>query len=218
VGESFDFNLILFGEYNDYLPYFVYAFELMGQKGLGKKIDGRRATYVLSSIESEDRQIYSSQDQRLATDFCSRKITLEEAALPLQTGTLEILLKTPLRLKFENHLQAQLPFSLVVRAMLRRISALFEAYGDGEPELDYRGLVERSKHIEIFSEDLAWYDWQRYSNRQEAKMLMGGMSGSVSYQGCLGEYLPLLELCREFHLGKQTAFGLGNFDFHWSPA
>ena len=218
VGESFDFNLILFGEYNDYLPYFVYAFELMGQKGLGKKIDGRRATYVLSSIESEDRQIYSSQDQRLATDFCSRKITLEEPALPLQTGTLEILLKTPLRLKFENHLQAQLPFSLVVRAMLRRISALFEAYGDGEPELDYRGLVERSKHIEIFSEDLAWYDWQRYSNRQEAKMLMGGMSGSVTYQGCLGEYLPLLELCREFHLGKQTAFGLGNFDFHWSPA
>lgn len=35
-GDCFDFSLLLFGETNDYLPYFVYAFENMGETGIGK--------------------------------------------------------------------------------------------------------------------------------------------------------------------------------------
>ena len=40
-------------------------------------------------------------------------------------------------------------------------------------------------------------------------MLMGGMVGSVIYEGKIGEYLPLIDFCSEVHLGKQTSFGLG---------
>jgi len=217
AGEGFDFNLILFGEFNDYLPYFIYAFETMGRKGLGKRIGGQRASYILDTVESEGHQIYSSENQRLVDGSHGRTVVLTQPSSPQQTGTLELTLKTPLRLKSENHLQAALPFSLLVRAMLRRVSSLFETYADGEPDLDYRGLVDRSKCVEIISDNLSWYDWQRYSNRQDAKMLMGGITGSVVYTGALGEYLPFLELCRELHLGKQTAFGLGQFNFSWNP-
>jgi hypothetical protein len=33
------------------------------------------------------------------------------------------------------------------------------------------------------------------------------MTGSIVYRGAIGEYLPLLDLCRKLHLGKQTSFG-----------
>ncbi|MCD6184409.1 MAG: hypothetical protein J7K84_01255 [Deltaproteobacteria bacterium] len=36
-GSSFNFNLLLFGEINNSLPYFIYAFEQMGKTGMGKK-------------------------------------------------------------------------------------------------------------------------------------------------------------------------------------
>jgi len=217
-GDSFDFTLILFGETNEYLPYFVYALETMGTSGLGKKIDGQRATYTLDLVELQGQQVYSSIDQQLATDIRNLDLQLPPPSPVENEGDLSLILKTPLRLKFDNHLQAKLPFSLLVRAMLRRVSSLFETYGTGEPELDYRGLVERAKKIEIVQDDLHWFDWQRYSNRQEEKMLMGGMIGSAAYQGQIGEFIPLLTLCRELHLGKQTAFGLGQIDFQWQSA
>ncbi len=38
---------------------------------------------------------------------------------------------------------------------------------------------------------------------------MGGMVGTVTFEGEIGEYLPLIEFCSKVHLGKQTVFGLG---------
>jgi hypothetical protein len=40
-------------------------------------------------------------------------------------------------------------------------------------------------------------------------MLMGGMIGSIIYEGKIDEYMPLIDFCSKVHLGKQTAFGLG---------
>ena len=119
------------------------------------------------------------------------------------------MLETPLRLKFNNRLQADLPFHVLVRAMLRRISTLAAAFDGQEPDLDYKGLVRRAAEVATTENRLAWHDWQRYSSRQQQKMLMGGMTGSVIYEGDIGEYLPLIKFCGESHIGKQTAFGLG---------
>lgn len=215
AGDQFDFDLLLFGETNESLPYFIYAFETMGRAGLGKKIEGQRAKYQLDCVESQGQSIYSAQDQQLANDIRGVTLQFPNPENECACGELQLQILTPLRLKFENHLQAELPFQLLVRAMLRRVSSLFDTYGSGEPDLDYTGLVKRAADVTIKQSSLSWYDWQRYSNRQESKMMMGGISGAVTFNGPIGEYLPLLELCREFHLGKQTAFGLGQYDYQW---
>ncbi|MDO8724304.1 MAG: CRISPR system precrRNA processing endoribonuclease RAMP protein Cas6 [Syntrophales bacterium] len=214
TGDTFDFTLLLFGEANDFLPYFVYAFETMGEIGIGKKIGNRRSAFVLTSVEQDGVNIYTGETKRLLPAL-EKTLSLVPHSEDPQEGTLTINFLTPLRLKFDNHLQAQLPFHLLVRAALRRISSLFAYYGAGEPALDYRGMVKRAEAITVERADLRWYDWERYSNRQDQAMLMGGMAGSITYRGAIGEYLPLLELARELHIGKQTSFGLGMFDFTW---
>jgi CRISPR/Cas system endoribonuclease Cas6 (RAMP superfamily) len=48
-------------------------------------------------------------------------------------------------------------------------------------------------------------------------MLLGGMLGQITYHGKIGTYLPLLEIARQVHIGKQTSFGLGQIDYAWRP-
>jgi hypothetical protein len=43
-------------------------------------------------------------------------------------------------------------------------------------------------------------------------MLLGGMTGTMQYDGALSEFMPLLRYCQKTHLGKQTTFGLGQID------
>jgi hypothetical protein len=210
AGDHLDCSLVLFGEINKSLPYLVYAFEQMGKFGLGKRIDGRRGRFAVESVSTGKGEIYHAENGKLRAAG-----TWDELAPPAATEgsdeslRLQVDLQTPLRLKFENRLQAELPFHLLVRAALRRVSSLFAAYGGGEPGLDYKGLVQLAETVRIVQNGLRWIDWRRYSNRQEREMLMGGMIGMITYEGRLAEFLPLLETCSQLHIGKQTSFGLG---------
>jgi len=156
-GETFEFTLLLFGFANQCLPYFVYAFEQMGRIGIGRRLEGRRARFRLLSVStSEGESIYHFRDRALEGDRTA-PLTWEALAAgrPVEKLTLELL--TPLRLKFQNRLQAELP----------------------------------------------------YSHRQDRAMLLGGLTGRVTYVGALTEFVPFLRFVEKVHLGKATTFGLG---------
>ena len=211
-GAPFAFNLLLFGPVNKRLPYFVYAMDQMGKIGIGKKINGRRASFRLEAVESGGKEIYDGKNQKLS-DIASWT-DLNLAPLQNQPGdcsSVTLKFETPLRLKHNNRLSAELPFHVLVRAMLRRASTLMHSYDGGEPDLDYAGLVQRAMNVKAVDSTLVWEDWRRYSLRQDQAMMMGGLMGSIAYVGDLEEYLPLIEFCSRVHLGKQTAFGLGQF-------
>ncbi len=212
-GQSLDFQLLLFGEANQYLPYFIYAVEQMGRQGIGRGPEGKRAPFTLQEVQAAGKIIFRQGDTCLEEVPPPQELIL--APPSSARGVLRLRLLTPLRLKWGNRFQAQLPFHLLVRAMLRRVSSLFQAHDGGEPDLDYRGLVARARAVEALEADLRWLDIRRYSSRQEQAMLMGGLIGRVGYRGELGEYLPLLELARVVHLGKQTSFGLGKINYCW---
>ncbi len=211
-GDSFEFALLLFGMANEYLPYFIYAFEQIGGLGIGKRVNGRAARFKLENVSSGGEPVYSSNDATLRAGSFTEELTEETLREGVPADEIELRLVTPLRVKFGNSLRAELPFHVLVRAMLRRTSSLLEYYGAGEPSLDYRGLVDRAKKVAIEESAVEWFDWKRYSNRQDQSMLMGGMTGSIQYAGNLSEFIPLIRFCEKVHLGKQTTFGLGKIN------
>jgi hypothetical protein len=208
-GEEFNFSLLLFGFANSYLPYFVYAFEEMGSVGLGRYIEGKRPGFILKRVNSNGKEVYNSADRNV---IAGSEVDMPFNAIPVdddQAIELSIQIETPLRLKFENSLHAELPFHVLVRAMLRRISSLNEHFGSGEPAMDYKGLVNRALQVVTVKSSLQWLDWARFSNRQQTRMQFGGIVGEVTYSGQLTEFLPLVKYCEIVHLGKATTFGLG---------
>ena len=209
-GDSLECGLLLFGEVNRMLPYFIHALEEMGRIGIGRRGgNGRTGLFRLMEVSSHGATIYSAVDGRLHAEEATEDLDLAPRGVGANPGLVRVNLETPLRFKREGRLSDGLPFETLVRLMLRRASSLMEAFGEGEPDLDYRGLVARAGAVAAGPCEIRWTDWERYSNRQKQRMQLGGVTGEVTYRGDLAEFIPLLEFCEKTHIGKQTSFGLG---------
>lgn len=212
-GDRLVCGLKAFGAANDALAYFVHAFQRMGAAGLGKKVSGQRGSFVLERVDMAEgpvHLIYGEGDESVTRPpFLPRLLWEEEGSTEQSPAAVRLILETPMRLKVDGKLPADLPFDLFVRQTLRRMSAMFNAFGEGEPDLDYPAMIRKASEIRIREKKLRWFDWQRYSNRQEQKMFMGGLVGSVVYEGALDPFLPLFRLAEALHVGKNTMFGLG---------
>jgi hypothetical protein len=211
-GESLPVTLTLLGKVNENLPYFIYAFQEMGRRGVGKTLNGKRARFTLSKVTHRSDTVFSSKTGRIQTPALLPELFFSN---PSEKNSDSAVLKvkvnfeTPMRIKFEKDIPKAMDFETLVRHMLRRMSSLLNHHGSGEPRLDYKGMIERSRSVRIIENTMAWLDWQRYSSRQDKKMFMGGFTGSVVYEGAIGEYLHLLDFCSRVHVGKNTVFGLG---------
>jgi hypothetical protein len=215
-GETLAFGLTLVGKGSEFLPYFIYAFERLGERrGLGKG----RGRFAVESVtwlspKGEEVQIYSGAEKTLRNAF--RPLTVQDfpslhfALSPLHCLTLHFV--TPTRLVFEEVLAPQPDFHILMRTLLRRVSNLAYFHCGTELDLDFRGLIAAAEQIETVNSDVRWYDWERYSARQDARMKLGGFVGNVTYQGDLQPFLSLLRLGEVVHVGKGTSFGLGKYE------
>ena len=116
------------------------------------------------------------------------------------------------RIKYNNHLTTDLEFHVFFKNILRRVSLL--SYFHCGEKLDDSGikeLIEQSKEVKTVGKSLSWWDWERYSSRQETRMKMGGFIGEVTYEGDLEPFWPYIKLGEYIHIGKGTAYGLGQY-------
>lgn len=211
-GEHLSCGISLFGEMNRNLPYFVYAFDRMGRIGMGQKINGRRAGFALESIEHQGNTIFQKNQGEILMPEDLPRLSLQKADTELEdisSSRVTLKINTPLRISTEPKKMAGLPFHLLIRSLIRRCTALLNTYGPGEPEFDYPGLIRRAEEIRISDNRLSWFDWQRYSARQDRKMFMGGLVGQITYEGDLTPFMPFLTMGEKVNVGKNTAFGLG---------
>jgi len=207
-GDDFSFSLLLLGRGNDLLPQLIYAVQLMGEGGIGT---GRRqglGRFQLLEVAAGKQPVYTNETATLQKCQDIGQIHLEETP-GNEIPSLQVALQTPLRLKQANKLKRDLPFHILIRAGLRRIAALEDAYGGGEPDLDYRGLVKRAALVEVAESHIRWRELFRYSNRQKKKISLSGLGGTITYKGSLAEFMPILRYCEKVNIGKQTVFGLG---------
>jgi CRISPR-associated endoribonuclease Cas6 len=212
-GEELRFGLLLIGKAIDFLPYFVVALREMGRAGLGRGRGRWHLQRVVDRGPGTPRVLYdgASGDERL---LCSATIHRGIERMAVSQGdvkavTLEFL--TPTRLRYVGHLTDKPEFHVLIRNLLRRLSALAFYHCDFELELDHRDLIHQAEGVALRQADLRWMDWERYSARQDARMTLGGFVGAVTFEGDLAPFAPLLRLGEVVHVGKATAFGLGRY-------
>ena len=209
-GEVLTFSLILIGKAVDLLPYFVYTFEELGKTGIGKG----RGKYKLLRVEKGDDILYSIEEKSL------RSVSSEEIYLPeifdFNSGNSDELISlrflTPARILYQRDLAVDLIFHILLRSLIRRLGMLYYFHcGNEMPSWDYKRLIEEGENVVTEKKSLTWYDWERFSSRQNVRMKMGGIVGEITYKGRLGQFLPVLKAGEILHVGKGTSFGLGRY-------
>jgi len=229
-GDEITFGLTLIGRAIDYLPYFVYTFDELGKIGIGKG----RGKYQLSNVtsfelgvrsEKGNKIIYSSDTKTLKAFETSTVslISIDSGLLThdyphgseLQTQNSKLLtlnFLTPTRIRYNESLTPNLKFHVLIRQLLRRISLLSYFHcGINLSELDFKGIIEKAREVKIKEQNLNWYDWERYSARQDTRMKMGGVVGIISFEGDIEPFMPLIKAGEILHVGKGTSFGLGKY-------
>lgn len=208
-GEEIEFGLILVGKAIRYLPYFALAFERLGDIGLGK---GKKKIYLVRITTDRDN-IYDSHNKNIITGDSERLYIPEDYDFT-NTGESEIVLdfRTPVRIKYQRDNVTRLEFFILITNLLRRIMLLNYFYGnENPPDWNHKKIIEESRKVLIKSTSLKWHDWERYSSRQETRMMLGGLKGLIAYEGPVLNFLPLLKAGEILHVGKATSFGLGKY-------
>ena len=218
-GESFEFLLTLIGRAIDYLPYFIVSFRELGNIGIGRGRGRFQLTRVIADGGTTDgKAIYDCETQmvsNLDNIICFDDIQQAVAHLPANQLTIHFL--TPARLTHEGQLTDQLPFHIFWRRLVGRISALAYFHCGESLEMDFKGFIDQAMAVETVECNLRWHDWTRYSQRQDTRMQLGGLVGSITYAGELEPFLPFIALGQHLHVGKNATFGLGKYRVETLP-
>lgn len=223
-GEEFLFSIILLGNSYEMLPFIIYAFEIMGNKGIGRSLEKneekiiQNTPFIIKDIlvveNGEKQSIYNTVKKQIISSPSPYNLVYQ----PVINGKtnqqeLTLTLETPLRFKNENNLSSTLDFMQLLRLMVRRISSVFREYEDKNFYIDIKPLLAIAEKVCIVHSSLHWEEQTRYSSRQRKVMKFGGLLGTITYQGNFQEFVPLLDLATLLHLGKQTSFGLGKINY-----
>src|SRR5207245_4575897 len=105
---------------------------------------------------------------------------------------LRVTLLTPTRLVEADHLVKPDSFTFrpLLGRLLERLTALSQQYAATPPPFDAQSLLARAATVQVAERQLTWRELFRASGRQQRMLPMGGMLGSVVFDGGLSSLLP----------------------------
>ena len=209
-GDPLRFDLLLLGQAVELQAYAILALERMARAGLGSG----RARFQLARIEAPDpdgptRLLFSQGSPPARTPARPSHTSLK--ALP--DGPITLRFTTPLRLKVRDRLTDRLRFRDLAFYMLRRTLELAHLHVPGAAvDWTFQPLLRQADAIQVSATHVRWYDWERWSHRQQTAMKLGGLLGTLTLQGDLTPFAPLLRTAEIVHIGKGATFGLGKME------
>lgn len=213
INDRLDFHLILIGRAVDYIPYFIFAFEELGRRGIGKNNGKYDLDKVISVHENIEVLIYDGNSHFRDNYLVIDSVELVNVAAKLDQHRVTLRFLTPARIKYKGKFTMDITFEIIIRNLLRRLSELAKVHCDEKWELEWKALIQRAiDKVSTIHSDLRWHDWERYSQRQGTKMKMGGFLGEITFEGELAEFMPFIKLGEYLHIGKGTVFGLGKYE------
>ena len=217
-GSKLSYGVTLVGSAIEKLPFFIYAFRILGEDlGLGS---GRGRFKLLSVKDGVGTEIYQHDglSGRYKVHYAKEMLSSDNQG----DFSFGLELMTPLRMKtsWQRESQGLLTeltddshFGILLKTLYHRAFVLTQLYCTGEPVLQYdsHDIPLRDLGVQLRESKTKWLDWTRYSTRQKQHMQLGGMIGTVTFTGKTGKYLPLFKLGEYLHMGKGSTFGLGKY-------
>jgi len=207
--EVLSLEVTLMDDALDALPHFVYAFIEFGRFGMGKE----RAQFELDRVVSKGDILYQNGDSNI--ELPAEPMILDSFMEPVPDSVQQVQLRflTPVRAKIRQRYRSKLSFQDIVRLSTRRVRVLSRALEREDPFTEKTNkLMEQALDVRTVSSNCRWFDWRRYSSRQQQAMHLGGVVGEMSFAGDLTPYVPLLKAGEILHIGKNTSFGLGKVE------
>ncbi len=198
------FELLLLGKTVQYFPYIAYSIIEMGKSGLGRD----RIVFDVSNIKDilSDQVLYSNESNCI-TKPSTRELFLPE--LTEQTHDITIDLVSPVRIRKDGKDSKDFSFIDIVLTTIRRLEILTYFYGNRDMFDNIKSISHDCPDIEAFESDLRLVSIDRFSGRQQMKMKLNGIVGSVSYKNVPERFVKILKLAEILHTGKSTSFGFG---------
>lgn len=239
-GAELVFHMVLIGHALTQLPLIIFAWQRTLERGLTVA----RVPVELMQVEHVDsdgaKQLVWHHDQPvMQTHDATLRIPvaindMNSIAAPAQstgyTGQngihidhIDLLIKTPMRLQHQGQplRVGQLTARTLLAALVRRCVLLLEFHGglgSADHQDDWNMAAKTAIHLGHSLRDvqyLHWYDWERYSSRQQQRMTLGGVLGRWNLQfddgATLAALWPWLWLGQWLHVGKNATMGLGGY-------
>lgn len=206
AGDSFTFNLILFGKTIVYFNQFLNAFYALGQSGLGKEKGRFLITEVTNSRGESILDRKSIYMKHYVIASLSEYIQYREKTLAGKER-IKIKFQSPLSLKYKGEQQVRFRIEAVMSACRRRIYMLncFEGIECDLPA-DSSFVLPREE-----SETHRIVYVRRYSSRTDTGMELKGIEGELEISKPDPDSLRLLIAGELIHIGKNTSFGFGRY-------
>lgn len=204
-GEILNFDMVLLGHVIERIALINYAWQRAFKRGVGKWRG--RAEFIDIKVEGQDGFHSILAGQYIAPHIKSIDLPT------FDTSTVTLKLLTPLRLQERGRIVSpdKIRTDLFFIQLLRRFSMVSSVYFSHSVEADYVQLKLLAEQITTQAK-LYWYDWARYSNRQQKKVPLGGILGEWTFYDLPEPFIQLLYLGQWLHAGKNTTFGLGRYE------
>jgi hypothetical protein len=208
-GDRVAVDLTLVGKGCGYLPYFVLALRAVGQAG----IPPSGGPLSLASVHQLRGMRWTSIYDRATGVLTPRKFAVgppEEPALKADRWLLAT--RTPLCLRRAGREILHPRFADVVAVAARRLNQLTAVHQPEVVPFDFRHLLPLAGRVEWRELWSRRVSTSRRSAGQGQEMPLAGILAAFEAKGDLSPFAPLMRWASLLHLGRHTAFGLGEIE------
>jgi CRISPR-associated endoribonuclease Cas6 len=195
--DKYNFNIFLFNETVDKLPYVISAlYQMITEIGFG--VD--RKTYKNFQIFVNDISIYENENLTIPQNY-KKEFKIDKYC---QNVSLKFI--TPLRIKKNGKFlrnAEELSLYEIINSIYQRNLKL--------NNLDFQ-KINFEIEGEITKKDLNYKKLTRQSNRQKTKMQMDGLIGEIELKNLDENSYKILKLGEIIGVGKSAVFGLGKIE------
>lgn len=216
AGDDLVFHLVLVGHAIEQLALIIFALQRALQQGLTRQrvpadlrqVDWVDALGALHPVWHHERPTLLAHPATLSATPAS--------PVDPNPSQLTLHIQTPMRLQSQGKPLGvgQLTPRTLVAAIARRAALLMEFHAGQSHWGEAAKRITRLSETLTDCKDLQWFDWTRYSSRQQQEMTLGGVLGTWVLHGApetLAEICPWLWLGQWLHVGKNASMGLGGY-------